>query len=32
MPEPVDAEKGTMLDIFARYLKKKVAQVCTLLK
>jgi hypothetical protein len=26
-PEPVDAQKGTMLDIFARCLKKKIAQV-----
>jgi hypothetical protein len=31
-PESVDAQKGTMLDIFARCLKKKIAQVCTLLK
>jgi hypothetical protein len=30
-PESVDAQKGTMLDIFARCLKKKIAQVCTLL-
>jgi hypothetical protein len=26
-PESVDAQKGTMLDVFARYLKKKIAQV-----
>jgi hypothetical protein len=31
-PESVDAQKGTMLDIFARCLKKEIAQVCTLLK
>jgi hypothetical protein len=31
-PESVDAQKGTMLDIFARCLKKKIAQVCTLHK
>jgi hypothetical protein len=31
-PEPVDAQKGTMLDIFARCLKKNIAQVYTLLK
>ncbi len=31
-PESVDAHKGTMLDVFARCLKKKIAQVCTLLK
>jgi hypothetical protein len=31
-PESVDAQKGTMKDIFARYLKKNEAQVCTLLK
>jgi hypothetical protein len=31
-PEPVDVQKGTMLDIFARCVKKKIAQVCTLLK
>jgi hypothetical protein len=31
-PEPVDAQKGTMKDIFARCLKKNIAQVCTLLK
>jgi hypothetical protein len=31
-PEPVDAQKGTMPDIFARCLKKKIAQVCTLFK
>jgi hypothetical protein len=31
-PESVDAQKGTMLDIFGRCLKKKIAQVCTLLK
>jgi hypothetical protein len=30
-PEPVDAQKGTMQDIFARFLKKNIAQVCTLL-
>jgi hypothetical protein len=30
--ESVDAQKGTMLDIFARCLKKKIAHVCTLLK
>ncbi len=29
---PVDAQKGTMLDIFVRCPKKKIAQVCTLLK
>ncbi len=28
-PESVDAQKGTMLDIFARCLKKNIAQVCT---
>jgi hypothetical protein len=28
--ESVDAQKGTMLDIFARCLKKEMAQVCTL--
>jgi hypothetical protein len=28
--ESVDSQKGTMLDIFARCLKKKIAQVCTL--
>jgi hypothetical protein len=31
-PEPVDAQKGTMKDIFTRCLKKNIAQVCTLLK
>jgi hypothetical protein len=31
-PESVDAQKGTMKDIFAGCLKKKEAQVCTLLK
>ncbi len=31
-PESVDAQKGTMKDIFARYLKKNKAQVCILLK
>jgi hypothetical protein len=31
-PEPVDAQKGTMKDIFVRCLKKNIAQVCTLLK
>jgi hypothetical protein len=30
--ELVDAQKGTMLDIFARCLKKEIAQVCTLFK
>jgi hypothetical protein len=30
-PEPVDAQKGTMQEIFARCLKKNIAQVCTLL-
>jgi hypothetical protein len=30
-PETVDAQKGTMKDIFARCLKKNIAQVCTLL-
>ncbi len=29
-PESVDAQKGTMLDIFARCLKKEIAQVHTL--
>jgi hypothetical protein len=29
-PESVDAQKGTMQDIFARCLKKNIAQVCTL--
>jgi hypothetical protein len=29
-PEPVDAQKGTMKDIFARCPKKNIAQVCTL--
>jgi hypothetical protein len=28
--ESVDAQKGTMHDIFARCLKKNIAQVCTL--
>jgi hypothetical protein len=31
-PESVDAQKGTMLDIFVRCLKKEIAQVCTLSK
>jgi hypothetical protein len=31
-PESVDAQKGTMKDIFARCLKKNIAQVCTLFK
>jgi hypothetical protein len=31
-PKSVDAQKGTMLDVFARCLKKKIAQVCKLLK
>jgi hypothetical protein len=31
-PESVDAQKGTMLNIFARCLKRKIAQVPTLLK
>jgi hypothetical protein len=31
-PESVDAQKGTMKDIFARCLKKNMAQVCTLSK
>ncbi len=31
-PGPVDAQKGTMKDIFARCLKKNIAQVCTLLR
>jgi hypothetical protein len=31
-PEPVDAQKGTMKDIFVRCLKKNIAQVCILLK
>jgi hypothetical protein len=31
-PEPVDAQKGNMKDIFTRCLKKNIAQVCTLLK
>jgi hypothetical protein len=31
-PEPVDAQKGTMKDVFARCLNKKVAHVCTLLR
>ncbi len=30
-PEPVNAQKGSMQDIFARCLKKNIAQVCTLL-
>jgi hypothetical protein len=30
-PESVDAQKGTMQDIFARCLKKNIAQVRTLL-
>jgi hypothetical protein len=30
--EPVDAQKGTMQDIFVRCLKKNIAQVCTLLE
>jgi hypothetical protein len=30
-PELVDAQKGTMQDIFARCLKKNIAHVCTLL-
>jgi hypothetical protein len=30
-PESVDAQKGTMKDIFMRCLKKNIAQVCTLL-
>jgi hypothetical protein len=30
--ESVDAQKGTMKDIFARCLEKNIAQVCTLLK
>jgi hypothetical protein len=30
--EAVDAQKGTMKDIFARCLKKNIAQVCTLTK
>jgi hypothetical protein len=30
--ESVDAQKGTMLDVLARFLEKKIAQVCTLLK
>ncbi len=29
-PESVDAQKGTMLDVFARCLKKEIAQVRTL--
>jgi hypothetical protein len=28
-PQSVDAQKGTMLDIFVRCLKKNIAQVCT---
>jgi hypothetical protein len=31
-PESVDAQKGTMMDIFAKCLKKNIAQVCTLPK
>ncbi len=31
-PESVDAQKGTMKDVFARCLKKNIAQVWTLLK
>jgi hypothetical protein len=31
-PEPVDAQQRTMLDIFARGLKKKIGQVSTWLK
>jgi hypothetical protein len=31
-PESVDAQKGTIKDVFARYLKKNIAQVCTLAK
>ncbi len=31
-PESVDAQKGTMKDVFARRLEKNIAQVCTLLK
>ncbi len=30
-PESVDAQKGTMQDIFMRCLKKNIAQACTLL-
>jgi hypothetical protein len=30
-PEPVDAQKGTMKDIFTRCLKKNIAQACMLL-
>jgi hypothetical protein len=29
--EPVDAQQGTMQDIFLRFLKKNIAQVCTML-
>jgi hypothetical protein len=31
-PESVDAQNGTMKDVFARCLKKNIAQVCTLAK
>jgi hypothetical protein len=31
-PESVDAQKGTMMDIFTSCLKKEIAQVCTLFK
>ncbi len=31
-PESVDAQKGTMKDVFVRCLKKNLAQVCMLLK
>jgi hypothetical protein len=31
-PESVDAEKGTSKEVFARYFKKNIAQVCTLAK
>jgi hypothetical protein len=31
-PESVDAQKGTMKDVFARCLKKNIAQVCALAK
>jgi hypothetical protein len=31
-PESVDAQKGTMKDVFARCLKKNIAQVCTMAK
>jgi hypothetical protein len=30
--ETVDAQRGIMLDIFGRCLKKEIAQVCTLLE